>query len=482
MPTTDLLITKGLSETLAPPGAKTKGDKGWLTTAALPPLLRRDAAPAPADATATLLAALEKQKRPTPALLEPYTEASCDELGWALLHAWIRGRGPSAGVWTPFAVAVLGDPRTTPRKLAQMVRKLARDKCVAASVHLIDAIAQIEGDAALIELSKLDGMPKEIGAAAQEHAKRITRRRGLDSEDVQDLLVPDCSLGAGMVLDFGPRKFQVVFDDKLVPSLRDEAGKPVASLPRPGKKDDPQKAEAAREAWNDAKALLKDTLRGESRRFEWAMCAERRWNVDRFKAAVVGHPILRALAQRLVFGSYPGDEVPAHTATFRIAEDGTFADVHDEPFEPTGWIGIPHVLQLSAAELSAWGSLFADYTIIQPFPQLGRDSYSPTPEERDSSEVLRVKHRALDPKARFVLESLGWEENDGDWSTLGFACTLVDGQTRVFINLGSKFDTSSVQIEGVWLQGNKKLGQLDPISFSELLRDLHRLPGRKAQA
>lgn len=484
MPTNDLLITKGLSETLAPAAPKAKGAKAkaatdWLEAAQpLPALVRRDGAAVQGDA-GELIEALQMRKRPASKLVEPYTEASLEELGWALLNGWIRARGPIAGTWTAFAVAVLGEPRTTPRKLGQLVRKLGRDKCTVAAVHLIDAIASIEGDAALIELTKLDGiMPKEIGAAAEAHAKKITKRRDLGSEDIEDLLVPDCSLGSDLVLDFGPRKFHVVFDDKLVASLRDQAGKPVASLPRVGKSDDAKKAEAARDAWTEAKALLKDTLKGQSHRFEWAMCAERRWTVERFKAAVVGHPILCAVAQRLVFGMYASEETSKHEQTFRVAEDKTFADANDEPIELSGWIGIPHVLHTGPSELAAWGTVLADYAIIQPFPQLGRDTYTPTPEEVDSNEVLRHKHRPLDPKSRFVIESLGWSETD-DWQTLGFTCTLVDGVSKVFLNLGNKFESSSMTIEGCWLQGTKKLGQLDVIAFSELLRDLQRLPSRK---
>lgn len=479
MPTNDLLITKGLSETLAPAAPKSKGAKDWLEAAQpLPALQRVDGALVEPGAGEALIAALQKKKHPAPALLEPYTEATREQLGWALLHAWIRGRGPAQGSWTPFAVATLGPAHSTPRKLAQLVRQLARDKCSAAAIHVIDAIATIEGDPTLIALTRLDGiMPKEVGAAAGAHAKKIAKRRDLGSEDIEDLLVPDCSLGSDLVLDFGPRKFHVVFDEKLAASLRDQAGKAVASLPRVSKTDDPKKAEAAREAWTEAKAVLKDTLRGQSHRFEWAMCAERRWTVERFTAAIVGHPILCAIAQRLVFGMYASDETPNHHKTFRIAEDKTFADANDEPIELEGWIGIPHVLHIGPAELAAWGTVLADYAIIQPFPQLGRDTYTPTHGEAASREVERHRGRLLDPKSRFVLESLGWSEAE-NWEDLDFTCTLVDGETEAYVRLGSKFDSSNTTLH-CWLKGSKKLGDLDPIAFSELLRDLQRLPSRR---
>ena len=80
-------------------------------------------------------------------------------------------------------------------------------------------------------------------------------------------------------------------------------------------------------------------------------------------------------------------------AAFRIAEDGTLADVADEHFEfgpdmaagRGGAIGVVHPVQL-AAELPRWAEICHDYEIIQPFPQVGRPVFALT-EPRNASST-----------------------------------------------------------------------------------------------
>ena len=58
-----------------------------------------------------------------------------------------------------------------------------------------------------------------------------------------------------------------------------------------------------------------------------------------------------------------------------------------------------HPLEMRTRD--AWGELFADYELLQPFPQIGRTVYVPTPEELSENRVLRVEGLEVPrPRAR----------------------------------------------------------------------------------
>src|SRR5262249_38832549 len=156
------------------------------------------------------------------------------------------------------------------------------------------------------------------------------------------------------------------------PFVRDEGGAVLRSLPRPGRTDDPDRASAALAAWKALKADAVAIAGGQILRLEQAMVSGRRWPLPTFRSVLVEHPLLLHLVRRLLFAAYGGD---ARTLLFRVAEDRTFAGVSDEAVTLDGavTVALPHPLDLPPEALAAWGSLFADYELLQPFPQIGRE-------------------------------------------------------------------------------------------------------------
>jgi len=75
----------------------------------------------------------------------------------------------------------------------------------------------------------------------------------------------------------------------------------------------------------------------------------------------------------------------------RITEDRSLADVDDEPY-PLGdddVVGLAHPAALGD-DTARWAEVFADYEILQPFPQLGR------PTRFDGVTVTTTKVLTLD--------------------------------------------------------------------------------------
>jgi hypothetical protein len=349
-------------------------------------------------------------------------------------------------------------------------RTWSRARAARAMSVALDALAAVPSDATLRELSHLTASSGELLEAAQVHLDRLVKKRGLDEEDLLDRLVPDCSLGRGrdIVLDYGKRTFSVVFDDHLVPQLADASGARLKSLPRPGKQDDPVKAEAARERWDEIKSALREAVKGESKRFEHAMRSRRRWSLANFREAVVAHPVLGRIAQRVIWASYQGEG--GAPLCFRVAEDLTFADVQDDAVTVSGLIGIPHPIDLDPRDRAAWAQVLGDYALTQPFAQMGREVYSPREDERDGREVRRLAGVLLEKRAYYILEAKGWARPD-EWGSSSMVRELDGGDGAATIEL--RDEGEKVRIDRVVIDGGT-LGKLDPIAFSELVSDVER--------
>jgi len=134
----------------------------------------------------------------------------------------------------------------------------------------------------------------------------------------------------------------------------------------------------------------------------------------------VEHPLLVHPVRRLVWGTF--DASQRLLATFRVAEDGTLADAQDRSLtlSAESRIGLPHRLEIPAEQVEAWGQLFAEYEILQPFAQLGRIVHRRPPEEASKSALDHVKGLKVLTVRVLGLEGRGWRKGDvGDGGIIG---------------------------------------------------------------
>lgn len=243
-------------------------------------------------------------------------------------------------------------------------------------------------------------------AAQQEEAKLIREKiaqvaeaRGLTPEELADRLVPDLGLddNGTLVLDFGPRQFFVGFDESLKPFVKDADGSRLKDLPKPNQKDHPELSAAAVERYKAMKKDAKAIASLQLIRLEQGMCGRRRWSPAQFRQFFLEHPLMRHLARRLVWGVYR-DRVLADA--FRVAEDLSLANREDDLYEllQEVEIGVAHVLEMDPVLKGEFGQIFADYEILQPFRQLGRETYTLTEAEQKSGEITRFKDRVVGRK------------------------------------------------------------------------------------
>ncbi|OLT28245.1 hypothetical protein BJF79_41840 [Actinomadura sp. CNU-125] len=414
--------------------------------------------------------------------------ASAAEFGWELFERWRAVGAPPKESWALAQLAHTGDDGTV-RRLAPVIRAWPGEKGHAKAVTGLDVLAGIGTETSLMHLSFIAQRVKfaALKTRAREKIDEVAFGLELTADQLADRLVPDFGLDASgtLTLDYGPRRFTVGFDERLVPFVRDESGKPRKTLPKPGAKDDPALAPAARKLFTDLKKEVRTIAADQLRRFEQAMITGRRWPLAEFRDLFVAHPLRRHLVRRLVWAADDGtdggtDGGPA----FRVAEDGTFADASDDPIvlPVTARVRVAHPFDL-AGDLPAWSELFADYEILQPFPQLARPVHTLAPDERTTGRLARFVGAEVPAFAVLGLVDRGWDRGEPQDAGVEDRITRrLDDRRHVIVELEPGIPVGDPDRHGDQTLADVRFteppGDLDPMLASEALADLLHLTGR----
>jgi len=413
---------------------------------------------------------------------------SLAEFAWDVFEAWMSAGAPSKEGWAFAALGLLGNDETA-RRLAPKIREWPGEAAHARAVTGLDLLATIGTDVALMHLNGIAGKVKFKGLQdkAKEKIAQVAEARGFTTEELADRLVPDLGLDENGTagLDFGPRRFFVGFDETLKPFVKDEGGARLKDLPKPNKADDAAKSSDAVERYKAIKKDAKAIASLQIIRLEQAMCTRRRWSADSFKLFFLDHPLMRHLARRLVWAAYREGQF---SAAFRVAEDLTLADAQDDLFDLPDdvEVGVAHVLEMPDELRRDFGQIFADYEILQPFRQLGRETYSLTEEERQSGSIERFKDKKVATGSVMGLVNRGWERGEAqDAGWVGWFRKRLPNGLEVELNIepGTVVGDLSFEPEqtipsilirrtGTWdKNGLVNIAELDPIIVSEIIRD-----------
>lgn len=458
----------------------------WADVESLPPILTADRSavlPAPAVNTILTMCAIGTVDAPY-AGLDTVT-AFCDPTSlaaaaWELFERWWGAGAPSKDNWVVLALGWLGDDATVTR-LAPFIRRWPGENGTARAQLGLDALAAHGSARALTELDRISRKMKfkSLKNGATERVAEVADRLGLDREQLADRTVPDLDLTpeGTMTFDYGPRAFTVGFTETLVPVVVDEAGKRTAGLPRATAQDDAALVEDAKKRFVTLKREAKTVAAEQIKRFNRSLVTGRRWSADEFTDYVLGHPLLVHIARRLLWASF--DEQSRPVVVFRVAEDNTLADIDDDTVAlPDGRIGLVHPAHIPDT-VGAWSDVFADYEILQPFPQLARPIHHPLPADVDGVGLSRFTGVTATPSQALRLTYRGWEpvwENPASWGQgllyrLGDTVSVLLG-LEPGMGTGSPYDGYPDQtLVSVNLRGGT-LDDVDSATVSELLADL----------
>ncbi|TBR68706.1 MULTISPECIES: WGR and DUF4132 domain-containing protein [unclassified Escherichia] len=422
---------------------------------------------------------------------ETFTRESLADFGWDLYMAWTEAGAPAKENWAFTSLGILGNDDTA-RKLTPLIRAWPGESQHKRAVYGLDVLASIGSDIALM---LLNGIAQKIKFfALQEHASdrinMVAENRGLTMAELEDRLAPDLGLdiNGSLILDFGPRKFTVGFDETLKPVVCDANGNVLKDLPKPNQSDDKTLATDAVNLFKQLKKDVRAIASQQITRLEQAMCQRRRWTAEQFRLFLVEHPLVRHLTRRLLWGVYT--EENTLIACFRVAEDSTYSDAQDELFTlPAGNIGIPHVLEIPPESAAAFRQIYADYELLPPFQQLERGSYHLADNERNTHELTRWQGRLCQAGRIVGLERRGWQRLEESGSVYAMRKTTPHGdlelETEPFsliygeTGYGDQLPVESVKItspdDRYGKQSSLTFSMLDDITASELINDIESL-------
>ncbi|MFC5749115.1 DUF4132 domain-containing protein [Actinomadura rugatobispora] len=465
--------------------------------ARLPQILLRDrktALPAPATRHLLTMLTFSKPWDPYPGVeqvIDLFDPDSLAAFAWALYEADTPYRS-MANRGVQYALARFGNDDTADR-LAPIIARWSKSYVYdIGGFNLLSLFTRLGSDSALRHLHRLANKAedhKRIRASAQGALNRIAKERGLTSEQLADRLVPDFGLDSqgGLTLDYGPRSFRVGFDEQLKPYVTDADGKRRKTLPKPGVKDDDTLAPAAYKRFTDLKKDVRTVAADQIKRLEKAMVTGRSWTFADFRSLFIAHPLLCHIARRLIWSA----DVEGRPVPFRVAEDRTLADADDKelgPLPDETPITLPHPVLLGGPTVEAWGQVFADYELLQPFQQLARTVHALTDEERGSTKLTRFEGGTVHFGRILGMTSRGWEL--GEKETGGFRRQvmlmtpderhlMVQFEPGIRVIAPEDFAEQDIRdvslFTGRYSGKRHPFGELDPVTASELLTDLTRL-------
>jgi hypothetical protein len=341
-------------------------------------------------------------------------KASLEAFVWDLFERWQEARAQSKDKWAMSALGLLGGDGVC-LKLAPKVREWPGQAQHKRAVHGLECLRAIGTEQALLQLRKISDKVRfpALKRQAVQFMDEIAKERGLTPSQLEDRIVPDLGLDeqGTRELVYGPRKFRVALGPDLKPRVREESGKIRTDLPKPAAKDDATIAQATQAEWKLFKQQLKEVVKTQSERLEKAMTRRRRWSVEEFEKYLLRHPLMRYLAQVVLWAGFAKDGKAVQS--FRVTEDCTCADVNGDPvtLDPQWNIGVIHPLLLSPEELAKWTEVFADHEILTPFAQLGRKTFKLEPAEENETVLKRFEGAQVFGMALLgATKKTGWEQ------------------------------------------------------------------------
>lgn len=282
---------------------------------------------------------------------------SLAEFGWALFCHWHICGAPSKDAWVINAVGYFGNDAVAER-LAPLVLRWPTDGMAQRAKRGVDLLARMDASAALRELGRIARAAKStpLRSHATKALDGIATDRGLLPEQLEDLLVDDLGLEDEAVT-IGGATYRPKIGRGLELVLHDSNGAPT-SLPKP--QGDEEKATVTR--WNKRRRAAAGVLADQARRLEEAMVTQRRWHQTDFQTAVVGHPVLRTLASRIIWD--------LDGALGTIDALGDLVDSSGALITAPTWLRIAHP---AITDLGEWRQWMETRDIVQPFAQVERE-------------------------------------------------------------------------------------------------------------
>jgi hypothetical protein len=238
----------------------------------------------------------------------------------------------------------------------------------------VNALARIDGEAALAELARLatrvtfKGTLKLLNTALDARAKAM----GLSREEIEELAVPAYGLTEVGRVEHRLGEVTALLEvrgPKAVLSWRNASGKTVKSVPATVRRDHADELKELKAAAKDVDKMLS----AQSERLDRQFLARRSWPYAAWRERYLDHPLVGTLARRLLW------TVAGTTAGYA---DGELRTLADTPVTAGTRVELWHPAGHEPAEIVAWRDWLERHGVTQPFKQAHREVYLLTDAER----------------------------------------------------------------------------------------------------
>lgn len=251
-----------------------------------------------------------------------------------------------------------------------------------ACVHVLAAISGPEAVAQLSRLSRqfrYQTARRLVGEALEKAATAA----GVSREELEEMTLPTFGLDTDGRLreEFGDVLAEVVVAGETVTTAwMDQSGGRLKSMPA-------RLRESHAEEVKELRATIKnlETLAAaQRRRLERLMWTGRQIPFERWRTCYLEHPLVRGLAQRLIWEfTCDGETRQA------IWHEGRLAGWAGEPVKDAQQVRLWHPLHASVQDVLSWRCWLEDHDVRQPFKQAHREVYLLTPAERETRVFSR---------------------------------------------------------------------------------------------
>ncbi len=314
--------------------------------------------------------------------------------------------------------------------------------------------------------------------AAEQILKDFAREQSQSLEQILDQVVPDCGF------DASGKRYLAIAEEQWLICIDAATWKAVLQSPD-GKSQNKWPTSAGKEqekAWKSLKKEIDGLMQSQILRLERAMVQMQSWELSRFNDYLVRHPLLRHLLPTLIWGWQAEEQGPwksfqlVYQVSFAPSDsqsDFLFLDVSGQAFKAEqGHIRLLHPLEFQGERVQ-WKARFM--SIKQPFDQIERKLFWPDAADSATSESPAFAPRQVSAARLLQLSKKGL------WKSLGEGeFERYFGSQRVMIcsEIAAYALSEYKEVELFYIhalnEGHQKLPMavLDPISYSELRRDL----------
>jgi Domain of unknown function (DUF4132) len=313
-------------------------------------------------------------------------------------------------------------------------------------------------------------------------------KTGMTEAEMEEVAVPTCGL-----TDVGVQRLQ--FGDltatlQIVEGLKAELtwlkadGKLQKSVPASVKESFTDELKSLKQSQREIDKLLP----AQRDRLEQLFLQERTWSLSEFRSRYLDHPLVGALARRLIWRY--SESVQAGDG---IWLDGRIVDDRDRPL---AWLGdqtrvaLWHPLTSSVDQVRAWRDWLDRHQVRQPFKRAHREIYVLTDAERQRARYSNrfAAHIIRQHQFAALCQQRGWRYTlQGDWDSHNIpTLVLPQWELRVEFWVGGLAEGSETSPTGVYVhlstdqvrfyrdaeQEPMPLADVPLLVFSEVMRDV----------